>query len=158
LKFRVPTIGRPTLTLLACLWLVATCNFQFWRTVWAGIGGLRPDNVLFVVSLPVVALAWTFLLLSLFSWGRAAKAVLFAFLLVSAAIGYFANTYGVLIDHVMIANIVQTDPAEAFDLMSWGLAAWLLALGIGPAVLVARAPTVDRPWKRELAAKALGML
>src|SRR5262249_27195289 len=121
-------------------------------------GGLHADNVLFLLSLPVFALAWTFLLLSLFTWGRATKAVLCAVLLVSAAIGYFANAYGVLVDHVMIANVVQTDKAEAFDLMSWRLAGWLLLFGVLPAVLLVRTPMAGRPWKKELASKAIAML
>jgi lipid A ethanolaminephosphotransferase len=159
LKPRFPGgLGTSTLTLLVSLWLVAAGNFPFWRTVWSAIGGLRPDNVLFVLALPVFALAWTFLLLSLFTWGRATKPALCALLLISAAIGYFANTYGVLIDRVMVANVVQTDPAEALDLMSWGLAGWLLLFGVLPAALVVRTRMVARPWTRELTGKGLGML
>ncbi|HKU69363.1 MAG TPA: phosphoethanolamine--lipid A transferase [Burkholderiales bacterium] len=158
MKIRLPGFGTSTLTLLVSLWLLAVDNVPFWRTVWSAIGGLRADNVLFVLALPVFALAWTFLLLSLITWGRATKPVLCVVLLISAAISYFANTYGVLIDRTMIANIVQTDPAEALDLVSWGLAAWLLLSGVLPAAAIVRMRAVPQPWTGELMAKGAGIL
>jgi len=150
-------LGPSTLTLLVSLWVVALGNFQFWRTVWRGVGGFRADNALFLGSLVPFTLAWTFLLLSLFTWGRTTKAALCAVLVISAAIGYFANTFGVLLDHSMIANVVQTNAAEALDLVSWHLLGWLLLFGVVPALIVVRVPTAVRSWKRELGAKALGM-
>jgi lipid A ethanolaminephosphotransferase len=151
-------LGVPSLTLLVSAWLVAGANFSFWRAAWTDVGGLRADNALFVLSLPVFAVTWTFLLLSLLTWGRATKAVLCGAVIVSAAIAYFASTYGVLIDHDMVANVAQTDPAEALELVSWQLVGWLLLFGATPALLVARAPLVVRPWIRELGLKLLGML
>jgi lipid A ethanolaminephosphotransferase len=154
---RILTLRQPTLILLASLWLVALGNFPFWRAVWQDVGGLRADNLLFFLSLPLLALAWTYLLLSLLAWGSATKAVLGAALLSSAAVSYFTYSYGMLLDHSMLANILQTHTAEVLDLMSWRLWAWLLAFGVLPALLIARARMVKRPWTRELGAKALGM-
>lgn len=150
--------GSPTLTLLVSLWLVAAVNVSFWRAVWRGIGGLRADNALFLASVAVFAVAWTFLLLSLFTWGRATKPVLCVIAVISAAIAYFASTYGVLLDHNMIANVVQTDPAEALELVSWRLIGWLALLGVAPAWIISRTQVAIRPWKRELGAKALTMV
>jgi len=151
------TFSRPTLTLLASLWLIVLGNFPFWRAVWQAVGGMHAGNILFVLCLPLFVLAWVHLLLSLLAWGRATKPVLCAMLLISATVGYFANTYGTMLDSVMIANIVQTDAAEALDLMSWRLWGWLLVFGLLPALLIARARVVSRPWTRELGIKALGM-
>jgi len=150
-------LSRPTLTLLASLWLVALANFPFWRSVWQAEVGLRADNFLFLLSLSLFVLAWVYLLLSLLTWGRATKAVLGGVLLISAAVSYFANTFGMVLDDIMIANIVQTHTAEAVDLMSWRLWAWLLVFGVLPALLIARARVVRGPWTRELGVKALGM-
>src|SRR6185436_17221082 len=123
------TFSRPTLTLLVSIWLVALGNFPFWRTVWAAVGGMHAGNVLFLLCLPLFVLAWVFLLLSLLTWGRATKPVLVIALLISATVGYFASTYGTMLDSVMIANIVQTHAAEALDLVSWRLWGWLLVFG-----------------------------
>ncbi|MBI4207838.1 MAG: phosphoethanolamine--lipid A transferase [Betaproteobacteria bacterium] len=150
-------MSRQTLTLLASLWLVALGNFPFWRSIWQATGGLRTDNVFFLLTAPLFVLAWVYLTLSLLTWGRATKAALATVLLTSAAAGYFIDTYGILLDHGMIANIVQTHTAEALELLSWRLWVWLLVFGVLPALLIARVRVVGRPWTRELSAKALGM-
>jgi len=151
------TFNRQGLTLLTSLWLVVLGNFPFWRTVWQDAGELRADNFLFLTTLPLLVLAWVHLLLSLLAWGRAARAVLGIMLLGSAAVSYFTYTYGMLLDYSMIANVVQTHAAEAKDLLSWRLLAWLLLFGALPALLVAQAPVAVGPWRRELGVKALGM-
>lgn len=150
-------LSRPMLTLLVSLWLVALGNFPFWHSIWQAVGGLRTDNVFFLLTVPLFVLAWIYLTLSLLTWGRATKAVLATVLLVSATAGYFIDTYGILLDHSMIANLVQTHTAEALELMSWRLWAWLLAFGVLPALLIARMRVASRPWTRELSVKALGM-
>ncbi|OGA23006.1 MAG: phosphoethanolamine transferase [Betaproteobacteria bacterium RIFCSPLOWO2_02_FULL_67_26] len=157
MSLRNVPLSRPTLTLLAASWLVALGNFPFWRTVWEAAGGPRADNFLFLVSLPLLVVAWVYLLLSLVTWGRATQPVLGAVLLVSAAAGYFTDHYGMLLDHSMITNTLQTHTAEALDLLSWRLGLWLLVFGLLPALLIARARLVRRPWTRELGAKAVGM-
>jgi lipid A ethanolaminephosphotransferase len=149
--------SRQMLTLLASLWLVALGNFPFWRTIWHAAGGFRADNLFFLLTVPLFVLAWVYLALSLVTWGRATKAVLAAVLLISAAAGYFIDTYGILLDHNMIANIVQTHTNEAMELASWRLGLWLSAFGVLPALLVARAPVTNKHWTREFGAKALGM-
>lgn len=150
-------LTRPTLTLLVSVWLVTFCNFPFWHTTWRDAGGARADNLFFLLSMPLFVLAWVYLLLSLLAWGRATKAVLGAALLCSAAVSYFSYTYGMLLDHTMIANVVQTHLAEVRSLVSWRLSAWLLAFGVAPALLVARAPVTATSWKRDLVLKALGI-
>ena len=150
-------LSRPTLTLLAALWLVALGNVPFWRSVWQAAGGLHTGNIFFLVSLPLLVLAWVYLLLSLVTWGQATKPVLVAVLLISAAVSYFANVYGMVLDHSMFTNIVQTHLAEVLDLMSWRLWGWLLVFGLLPALLLAGVRVVDRRWTRELGIKALSM-
>jgi lipid A ethanolaminephosphotransferase len=150
-------MSRPALTLLAALWLVGLGNFPFWRALWQATGGPRADNLLFLLSLPLSALAWIFLLLCMPAWGRATKPVLCAVLLVSAAVGYFLQTYGVLMDRDMFASFAQTHMTEALELSSWRLWAWLLVFGALPAWAIARARVTDLPWKHELATQALGM-
>jgi lipid A ethanolaminephosphotransferase len=150
-------LSRPALTLLAALWLVALGNFPFWRSAWQAVGGARVDNVLFLLSLPLFVLAWVYLLLCVPAWGRATKPALAVVLLVSASVGYFTQTYGVLLDQGMITSFVQTHAAEALELSSWRLWAWLLAFGVLPAVAISRAPVAEVPWRRELGIQVLGM-
>lgn len=151
-------LTHETLTLLAALWLVALDNFPFWRTIWHAAGGFRAGNLFFLLTMPLLVLAWVYLVLSLLAWGRATKAVLAVVLIISAAAGYFIDTYGILIDHGMIANVVQTHPGEALELLSWRLGVWLAVFGVLPALLIARAPLATTRWTREFGVKALGMV
>lgn len=150
-------LSRQTLTLFASLWLLALGNFPFWRSMWQAAGGIRTDNVFFLLTVPLFVLAWIYLTFSLLTWGRATKAVLATVLLTSAAAGYFIDTNGILLDHGMIANIVQTHTSEALELLSWRLWMWLLVFGVLPALLIAKVRVASRPWTRELSVKALGM-
>src|SRR5262245_34351689 len=153
---RLPAaLGASTLILLAALWMVALGNFAFWRALWDAVGGLRSDNLPFLVLLPVTAVALTYIVLALFAWGRATKAVLAALLVLSAAIGYFEHTFGTLLDEAMVTNVVQSHASEALEFVTWRLAAWVIAFGAVPALLVARVRVARQPWTRELATKAL---
>nr|WP_272876495.1 phosphoethanolamine--lipid A transferase [Stutzerimonas stutzeri] len=143
--------------LATALWLLVASNWPFWHAVWQGVGGLREGNGLFLATLPLFVLAWLFLLLSLLAWGRLTKPVLALALLISAAASYFMNSYGIVIDHSMLTNLVQTDTAEATELLSWKLAAWLLGFGVLPVLLISRVRPALGSWRSELGKKALGM-
>nr|WP_283246531.1 phosphoethanolamine--lipid A transferase [Pseudomonas insulae] len=135
------------------LWLMLCTNLPFWRTVWDGVGGWGNGSLLFLLSLPVFVTLWIYVLLSLLAWGRWTKAILAGVLLVSAAASYFMHSYGIVIDSNMLDNLVQTDSAEATELLSWRLAAWMLVLGGLPVLLLSRVRVRQRSWKRELALK-----
>lgn len=148
-------LRRSTLVLLASIWLVAAVNFPFWRAVSQYVGGLRPGDFLFVLTLPLAVLAWTHLLLLLLAWGRATRPVLGVVLLVSAAATYFTWAYGALLDEGMLTNVAQTHSAEALDLVTWRLGAWLLAFAGLPAVAIWRFRTAEAAWTHELGVKAV---
>lgn len=147
------SMSRPVLTLLVSLWLILFANLPFWKTVWAGIGGWSNGNSGFIASLPVFALMWTFILLSVLAWGRMTKAVLALALVVSAGASYFMSSFGIVIDADMLTNVFQTDPAEATELVTVQMIAWIVGLGIVPALLLSRVRIVKRSLGRELAMK-----
>lgn len=150
--------SRNRLILATSLWLLLFSNWPFWHSVWQGVGGLREGNGLFLLSLPFFVLSWLFLLLSLLAWGRLTKPVLAVALLVSAFASYFMNSYGIVIDHSMLTNLVQTDTAEATELLSWKLLLWVLGFGVLPVLLISQVRLSPASWSRELGRKGLGML
>jgi lipid A ethanolaminephosphotransferase len=138
------------MVLLAACWLATLGNLPLWRALWQYEGGLHGDDLLFMLTAPLAVMAWTHLILLAIAWGRATPVVLATVLLASATVTYFEQTYGVLLDGSMVANLLQTHAAEAGDLLSAGLAGWLLVVGIFPAVAIVctRASTV--PLAREI--------
>ena len=76
---------------------------------------------------------------------------LFIILFIGAAVtDYFMSTYGIVIHAAMIQNVVETDTAEAMDLLSARLVLYLLVLGLVPALLIARIQISYSSLPREL--------
>lgn len=154
---RFPTwtvsMSRPLLTLVVAVWLILFANLPFWRTIWSGINGWSNGNPGFIASLPLFALMWTFILLSVLAWGRLTKLVLAIALLVSAAVSYFMSSFGIVIDSDMLTNVLQTDPAEVRELITARMLGWIFVVGVLPALLLTRVRITRRSMGRELAMK-----
>lgn len=66
------------------------------------------------------------------------KALLMVLIAVAGISSYFMNTFSTVIDKDMIANAVQTDYAEAFDLITVKLIGYIVMFCIFPILLLAR--------------------
>lgn len=106
-------------------------------TAWSG-----QLNLLVLTSLQLVLLVLLLTAVSLL-FLKATKAVCIVLLIGNAIALYFITTYNVILDKSMIGNVFGTDRREAFDLFHPRLVAYLLALGVLPAALVARTVIVD---------------
>jgi len=78
-----------------------------------------------------------------------------AILVVAAAISFFMDTYGVVIDDSMIQNLMETDFDEAAELFNVKLVLQILLLGILPAFWVYRTEIQYRPFFSELLQRLL---
>jgi len=146
----IPTIRLTSSRLIAlvAVFLLACGNIAFFSNV-TDVYAANGKNIGFLISLFVVFANATFLLLSLVSFRRVLKPVLITVLLLSSLAAYFMDSYDVVIDHSMIENMFRTDPAEARDLLTWKLAAYLILLGIIPSIMVYRAEIVRLELKKE---------
>jgi lipid A ethanolaminephosphotransferase len=100
--------------------------------------------------LAVVLATFTLLsLLGFFFWGRSVKLLCAIALIASAILGYFSFFLGTQFDKTMFANIVQTHTSEATELISVRLIAWVVVVGVLPALFLWRVPLVERArWFR----------
>jgi len=108
------------------------------------------ENRGFVLSLALVLFALTVLVLTLFASRYTTKPILITVLLISSLTNYFMQSYHVIIDDEMIRNLVQTNIAESFDLLTPTLLLYFIFLGLLPAYLVYKAPVTYRPLKTEV--------
>lgn len=130
------TMTTTRLILAVALFVAVFANGAFFSKVAQAYPLAEHGNLLFVASLlPVLAAVFT-ILLSLVCHGRLVRPLLAMFLIVSAAIAYFGDSFGVIVDQTMIENVIETDTREAGDLLSGTLGLYLLFLGVLPAVLV----------------------
>lgn len=141
--------------MLVALWMLAVLNQPFWASLWRAAGGWQATSMGWLLTLPLFVLAWVWLSLEALTWDRAAKPVLCVLLPAAAATAYFMQTYGIVFDRGMLANVLETDLAEVQQLLSPSLFAWVIGLGVLPAFPVARLPMAVRNRKQLLRDKAL---
>ncbi len=129
-------LGRNPLALLAIvsLWLATIGNWALWREL-AKLGLLENfRGYVFAVAFACIIFAGTNALFAVLAWRRSIKPVLI-FMLVAAALGmHFMLSYGVVIDTTMMVNVLQTDPRETRDLLSFKLLLTVVFVAVLPAV------------------------
>lgn len=124
--------------LLASVWLVVVDNGQYWELIsGVSIGWNRP-NPWFLASIFIVSLTLVNLALTLLTFGRVTRYALSVLLIVSATAACCMDQYGIMLDHDMIQNIVETDRLEAMELINLELLIDTAVFGLLPAILIWR--------------------
>lgn len=150
-----PQISSTRLVLLFSLALVLFYNVATWKALNNLVPMTGMKGVAFFVSFAFFLWAFFTLLLTLVSFRPLLKPALTLVALGSAAAAYFMNSYGVVIDTVMVQNIFETNPGEAAALFSVRLLGYLLVLGVLPAALIWLTPVTYRSFFRGLLNKVL---
>jgi lipid A ethanolaminephosphotransferase len=139
-----------TLAVLAGLWIAALPNWPLWRALLALPETASLRGGVFVLGFGLMLAALLTALLALFAWRFTIKPVI-ALLLLAAAFGaHFMGSYGVVIDTTMMTNVLQTDPREVRDLLSWRMLGSVLLLAGVPLLWLWLAPVSRRTrlWRQ----------
>lgn len=143
-----------TVVLHVSLFLVLLGNVAFWQASSEALGQFSLHSVYFIAALAIVLTGVINFLITLVSFKYLLKPVLVTLLLCSAAASYFMESYGVMLDATMMQNILETDPAEAADLISVKFILNMLAFGVLPSLIILRTRILYKPLTREMLAKA----
>jgi lipid A ethanolaminephosphotransferase len=146
-------VSTETLLVATALYWTVVANQAFFGAVLQG----RPLNLASswghagaVVAMLTGAHLALLSLLSLLAPGRWVKALLALLLLATAATSYYMQAFGVVMDPSMMGNVLHTNPAEAGELLTWGLAKHLLLMAGLPLLLLWRVRIKPKPWRRVL--------
>jgi lipid A ethanolaminephosphotransferase len=120
------------------LYLAVAANWPLWDEL-ARIGGAPSAYLPTTAAMAVLMVCATVALLSFTAWSRWMKPLWFAVVLLAAFVQHYMLEYRVVMDPTMIANVLQTDPNEARDLMSWRMAFHVLLVVLLPGVALWRA-------------------
>jgi lipid A ethanolaminephosphotransferase len=131
------------------LFLALTGNLAFFRALAALAPASSGADLGFLLISGLILVLALSLVLALFALPYLWKPAAIVLLLVAAVCAHFMDTYGAVIDRPMVQNIIETDVGEVGDLVTLSLALRVLALGVLPALLVARTPVVFSGWLRE---------
>ncbi len=146
------------LVFAASVWMVLTCNTGFWGVLVASGADGAHQTLPHLLSFLLIAIGLTSLVLLLLAVGRATRPLLALALAVAAAAGYFTAHYGILFDKTMLINIVDTNSAEAVELVSLPLLLTIAVFGILPAVLVMKSALPRRRLPPALLQRTLALL
>ena len=118
IKRREISISLTTFNLILAVWLGVCLNFGFLIKIqsFTPYQGIKAQ--LFIVATGLVLIALYNLLLSILDWKWTAKFFAIILVFIGGFSSYFVNSLGAVISPDQIQNIAQTDPAEAFDLLS----------------------------------------
>ncbi len=122
-------------TILTALFIVCFENSVFFEHV-TKIYPFQEGNIGFVLSLGIVLYALIVILLTLLSSKYTLKPLLIFTLLFTATVGYFMQTYHIIVDKTMIENTLQTNLKESMDLLSFQLVLHLIFMGILPSFII----------------------
>ncbi|MCI5120890.1 MAG: DUF1705 domain-containing protein, partial [Candidatus Electrothrix sp. AUS4] len=128
-------ITTTQLILLVSLFFILFANITFFRHIIV-IYPFVAKNFIFLASLVVGSTCAIGVFLTLITSICPPKPVLILFLLVSSVAAYFMDTYDLVIDHVMIQNIVETNWDETSDLLNLRMVGYFVLLGMLPSYFV----------------------
>lgn len=137
---------QPSLTIFAtALFITIFDNYTFFTK----IKMTYADQILFQLSIFIVFLSLIYILLNFVAIHRMTKFMLIVLLLFSALHAYFTDSFGIVGDQSMIANIVKTDLGEASDLFNFKLLIYFVVLGLLPSVILYLVPMTRMRLGRE---------
>ena len=140
------------LIVAVAIFVALFCNVGFFTSA-AHAVGTSPPNLLFLASLLVQVVCLFILVLSAICHRALAKPMLIGFLLLSSVLTYFTTSYGTIFDYQMISNVLETDSAEAGDLLSARLVLFVLFLGVLPSLAIWQTKLVHAGWKADTIAR-----
>jgi lipid A ethanolaminephosphotransferase len=115
--------------------IMAVGNLSLFSRILA-IYPLSLRNLPFLLSLAIFFSTLTALFFLAICHGRATRWVLALFLVITAQTAYYMDTFGIIVDMVMIDNSVQAEAKELTSLVNASMLLRTLFLGIIPAWLV----------------------
>lgn len=130
------------------LFVVAILNIPFWRLFYRVLAPQSAYEWSFMAAVFVALLATAYLSFLLLAVRPLLRLLAGLLLIMTAAASYFMLEYGTVIDVHMVRNVFETNWAEAGDLMTAKLFAYVAVLGLLPAALLWFVP-IEWPGMRE---------
>lgn len=155
---RLPTLTTFTVGWLVSLFFALLFNQHLFSTLAKAHDGDELRHLLFMASTGLFALVLINLLVALGGFRGLFKGWIILLLLTGSLAAYFTNSYGVIIDHNMIRNIMQTDWQEATELLNGTLLLYFFLLGVLPSLVIARLKIRYASLGREILHKLAVML
>ncbi len=127
------------------MFLATAFNVPFWDRMLGIVGPLDSAAIGALVRTFVLVSGFFYVALLLIAWPLVYRPVVTALLLMSSAVTYFMNQYGIVVDINMVRNVFETDSAEVRDLITVRMGWTILLLGVVPSWWLWRQRIAFRP-------------
>lgn len=134
--------SRIGLVIISSLFIFLTANITLLRETFKAYQD-QPGGLGFTIAVAIAIYTIIVSLLALLSSKYTIRMVLSITIVVATVSAYFTDTYGTVIDNVMIQNLFETDRAETLDLMTLGFMLRVFFLAVLPIVYIWRVPLKD---------------
>jgi lipid A ethanolaminephosphotransferase len=142
---------------LCAVFIALADNHLFWSSLFKVIDPLTPRGLVFTLTAFLALAGMLTVFFLLFSARYLFRPVLMLSLLLAAVIGYFGSSYGVIVEGSMVQSFFATDVREAGELLTWRLAAHVLAFGVLPALAVGFVRVSSRGPMEELRLRSVAI-
>lgn len=119
-------------------YIALVLNIPFLARVFRTVTNLDDYSVLFLISVPLVLICFIVLFHSLFAFAGLLKPMLIVSVIVSSLLFYATFQYGIIFDHDMVQNVVETDQAEALMYVNLHAVIFFSLFGLLPSWLIYR--------------------
>lgn len=126
-----PVIGSATISILTAVYLLLIANKTFWTKAFTYFDETRP-----VIILAVGLIALASAIFVALSFKYITKPLLIFMVIAAAAASWFMDGFGTIIDREMVRNAVQTTPAEAGHLVTFGFIKHIILFAVIPVGLL----------------------
>ncbi len=130
------------------LYLLAAANWPLWLNL-ASIGRAPSVYLFSILGVGWLVFMGTIAVLVLTAWSRWVKPLWIVIVLLAAVVQHYMFAYRMVMDPSMVANVLQTDPNEARDLVSAGLIADVAWVWLPAAVWLWFVRILPEPWWRK---------
>lgn len=128
-------------------------NYIFIRKLYEAVA----LSCLFVGTL-LTLLLFSYIGANILLWKRTDKIIASLLLLINACCLYFMQTFSVSIDKIMLLNVIQTDTAEAADLISLRFVLFIVIGALLPAAIICKTKIIYAPFPKEIRQRLLAII
>ena len=132
--------------LVVSVLLVTLYNLRFWNELFDKVLTPSLEEIAFILSIFVTLVLAHATILLLVPRLLPLRIVTAAIFLLAALVAFFSDSYAVIIDEEMIRNLVETDAQEAGAFLVPRLAAYVVLLGLVPAIWALRVRLIAPPF------------
>lgn len=132
-----PEVTQEALIVVASLYFVIVCNLPFWRALLAE-RIVQGHNIGYAAAVGIAFVALHFMLIGVLATRWTVKPLIALMIVVASAASHFIGAFGIPLDPGMMRNVLQTDVAEARELVTASLLQHLLLTAAPPLIVLQR--------------------